>query len=505
MPPLPEIPAQDFFLGLASAGILVWALLVASRSRLVNGSLSMPSLEDVDQGIFSTPSRERPTGQFTFLASLFLHILAVALLPWVQKILPGELPFQLHGYDFVIVQFKPTDGPLKVPSNLADLIPQPPQPTPPPPDAVESDVDDSGRGDGLAAPKIEKPAGGEATRPAPPKPDPPIQARLEIEFPKPVRPAERALEAPPQAPSIAPRRAADLSWQFAALEMKDVPKPGLPAPEQEVKNERRELAFDPGEPFEIIRGNESSRPGRSLVEEVGGDGAPNELNTAQGSGNGPAIEDLLTEAFGNGTLGELLASHGAGLGEGRGVGDRFGPGIEGLFGGPGYGSGFRGQGPVPRRLHGIIMISDEPAMPEAAGVLTGNPVYTVYLEVPGFRRKWILQVCAEEDTGSDIEFSDQSGVIRILSHKSLDPPFAFRRFGPEINFGALDERTSPPRIVVYGKVDQEGGLGGLRVVAGLDPDTDNRVLASLQAWEFHPAYRDGRPVAVEALFGIPLH
>ena len=28
-------------------------------------------------------------------------------------------------------------------------------------------------------------------------------------------------------------------------------------------------------------------------------------------------------------------------------------------------------------------------------------------------------------------------------------------------------------------------------------------MASLRQWDFHPAFRDGRPVAVEALFGIP--
>ncbi len=502
MPPLPEIPAQDFFLGLASAGILVWTLLVASRSRLVNGSLSMPSVEDVEGGLFSSLPKERQTGQFAFLGSLFLHILAVAMLPWVEKLAPGELPFRLRGYDFVIVQFKPTDGPLQVPSNLAELIPPPPPPTPtaPPENAMESDVDDAGRGNRIAAPRLDKPAGGEAA-----EPEPSLRARLEIEFPKPTPPAERALAAPEAAPTITAAAAADLSWQFAALEAPDIPKPGLPAPEQDVVNERAELAFDPGDTVEILRGGRSSGAGRSLVEVVGNEGAggADPLNRAQGAG-GPGIEDLLAEAFGDGTLGELLASRGAGTGRGSGMGDRYGPGVEGLFGGPGYGSGYRGQGPVPRKLHGIIMIADDPALPEAEGVLTGNPVYTVYVEVPGSRRKWILQVCADEDDGSGIEFAGDSGVIRILSRKSLDPPFAFRRFGPEIEYSALTEHNSPPRIVIYAKVDEEGALAGLRVVSGLDPETDNRVLASLESWEFHPAYRDGRPVAVEALFGIPL-
>jgi hypothetical protein len=44
----------------------------------------------------------------------------------------------------------------------------------------------------------------------------------------------------------------------------------------------------------------------------------------------------------------------------------------------------------------------------------------------------------------------------------------------------------------------------VRVVSGLDPETDDRILASVRAWDFHPAYRDGEAVEVEALFGIPL-
>ena len=31
------------------------------------------------------------------------------------------------------------------------------------------------------------------------------------------------------------------------------------------------------------------------------------------------------------------------------------------------------------------------ALPESAGILTGQPVYTVYLAVPGSRREWIMQ------------------------------------------------------------------------------------------------------------------
>jgi hypothetical protein len=58
--------------------------------------------------------------------------------------------------------------------------------------------------------------------------------------------------------------------------------------------------------------------------------------------------------------------------------------------------------------------------------------------------------------------------------------------------------------VVYATVSPDGELGNMRIVSGLNPTTDNQILANLQEWEFNPAFRDGEPVAVEALFGIPL-
>src|SRR5690606_18343371 len=120
------------------------------------------------------------------------------------------------------------------------------------------------------------------------------------------------------------------------------------------------------------------------------------------------------------------------------------------------------------------------AMPEAAGVLSGNPVYTVYIEVPGFDRKWILQVCEAGEEGGGLRVQD--GVIRIVTRKKLDPPFAFRRVGPRLKVDELDPYTSPPRVVVYAKVAVDGVISGLRIVSGLDPETDNRVLASMADW-----------------------
>ena len=44
----------------------------------------------------------------------------------------------------------------------------------------------------------------------------------------------------------------------------------------------------------------------------------------------------------------------------------------------------------------------------------------------------------------------------------------------------------------------------MRIVSGLTSEMDDRIMANLREWEFNPAFRDGEPVEVEALFGIPL-
>jgi len=515
MSPLPDIAPQDLILGLASAGLLLWTLLIVVRSRFGSDDILAPlSLDDEADGLFQDISPRRPNRQLSFVGSVFLHLAAISLLPWVEEFAPGKLPFRLRPYDFVVVQFKTQDASLKLPPGLARLLPQPDSlQTPPPPREAElSDEDDPGRGNQLPAPKSEpKPAGGaeQAPAPAPAPPEPALVERVQIDFPERVAPQREALAAAAPEPrqiNIPIQPGADLSWQFAALEAPKLPDPGLISAST-AANPSAELAVARGNMPEIIRGSGNGQPpsGRpSLIELVG---------AAQGSVGGggvgltdaesAAIRGLLAESYGSGTLLDLLSSaRGAGLGSGPGVGDDVGAGIIGEFGGEGFGEGWRGRGPVPRKLHGIIVISDEPAIPEAAGVLTGNPVYTVYLEVPGFDRKWILQVCETEQDNGGLQVQD--GVIRIVTRKKMDPPFAFRRVGPRIHYDNLDPYTSPPRVVVYAKVDAEGAINSVRVISGLDPETDNRILASVRAWDFHPAYRDGEAVEVEALFGIPL-
>ena len=119
MSPLPEIAPQDLVLGLASAGLLLWTLLIVVRSRLGGDFLAPPSLEDLADGLFQSISPRRPNRQLSFVGSVFLHLAAISLLPWVEEFAPGKLPFRVRPYDFVVVQFKTPATALTLPPDLA--------------------------------------------------------------------------------------------------------------------------------------------------------------------------------------------------------------------------------------------------------------------------------------------------------------------------------------------------------------------------------------------------
>lgn len=157
--------------------------------------------------------------------------------------------------------------------------------------------------------------------------------------------------------------------------------------------------------------------------------------------------------------------------------------------------------PLERRRYGIVLVGPgaQGQIPEARGWFSGNPIYTVYLTVPGSARKWVLQFCRPGGEARRMDFSN--GVIRLRPRRSLDPPYA-RRADPL----RLDPETAGPwaKAVVFATLDDAGALSNLKIIAGPGGESGQRILASLRQWEFLPAFEDGKPVAVETVFSIPL-
>ena len=197
---------------------------------------------------------------------------------------------------------------------------------------------------------------------------------------------------------------------------------------------------------------------------------------------------------------ELPGSGGPGTGnEGEGEGKESPEENEGDGKGTRTGSGT--LKPLARKQYGIILVSNVQTLTNTAGILKGNPIYTIHLDVPEAPRKWTLQFCIPGSGSRKLDTS--TGVIRILPKKKVAPPFPLERKPLRLEATpATPER--PSEVVIYAVVDEEGELGNLRVVHGADPQTDNTILAHLESWDFLPAFRGEEPVLVEALFGIPL-
>jgi len=503
MTELPPLPAQDIIFALSSAGILLWALLYMARSGVLDGA-QRRTARNKEPELFSTLEPSPGGGHLSFLGSLFVHLFLVALIPTLGLLFPDQLDFNIDQYDLVIVQFRTKEAPFRLPADLAARRRKDPVPAPIPDDALPGDQDDPGRGNRIDAPKLEKKPGGEPA----PKPE---RAVLEImlpERPAPAREALTPLDQPELVVELAKIDAANTAMEFTTPDLSTIRNPGLPALAELDLVQAPQLAVHAGQVGMLPPGLVPIRGMTPALGDFAGpaDLGPDGYSSLLADGSGDEVGSLLGQAIFEGALGELFGGGsgegGIGGGSGVGIGDGSAAGASG-GGGDGFGLGWGGRSPVPRKLHGIIMISNEAAsLPEAIGVLTGNPIYTVYVEVPESSRKWVFQVCIPAASGGSLDLSGD--VVRVVSRKRVDPPYAFKKIPLGLRLTAERWRAMPERIVVYATVDEEGELANLRVVSGADPEVDGSVLAKLQEWDFAPAYRDGQPVAVEALFGIPL-
>jgi hypothetical protein len=260
-------------------------------------------------------------------------------------------------------------------------------------------------------------------------------------------------------------------------------------------------------------------PGKGIGsgEAAAGDGAgdPNDgdkTGSPAGDGSSDLISSIRVSGEGGVKIIELQSSGQGGAG-GAGEG-RAGEGGAGLGeAGPGPGAGGDPNGdpkadgrlrPLPRSQYGIILVSNTRSdIPEANAVLTGTPIYTVYIDVPEAPRKWVLQYCVPRSPQPKEPKDSGGDVIHIRSAERVDPPHALRTEPLRLELPEKNSRA-PRRVIVYAVVTEEGELENFRVIRGADPKTDEMVLANLRSWDFHPAFQRGEPVSVEAVFGIPL-
>ena len=133
------------------------------------------------------------------------------------------------------------------------------------------------------------------------------------------------------------------------------------------------------------------------------------------------------------------------------------------------------------------------------GALHCGKIYTVFLQMPG--KSWTLQFCeSKHDLGSNATRGGRSAVVRLES--GLLPPDAELRF--DFRRLPLPPESAHKLILLRGLILEDGTVHGVQVYRSVLPQMDEAARLAFSRWKFKPAMREGRPVSVEILVGIPL-
>jgi len=135
--------------------------------------------------------------------------------------------------------------------------------------------------------------------------------------------------------------------------------------------------------------------------------------------------------------------------------------------------------------------------PEGKGLLTGRPIYSVYVSVDS-SKDWTLFFCvpgekpAPSDAGTRIvDLTETAPPIRA--------PYPTRLVRPNVSVPAYYKY-----VLVHGYITEAGRVDRLRIVRPVTPATDQAILAALSGWEFRGATRNGAQIGVEFLLSIPV-
>ena len=119
---LPEIAVFDIVLGLVSAVLFVLALFYIARSKLGPSlTLARPHSRDDPAPLFQQLAVQETARGLSFIGSLFLHMLGIALVPWFEVVFPDALVPQYSLNELVLLEYRIPDIPLVTPGDIKEL------------------------------------------------------------------------------------------------------------------------------------------------------------------------------------------------------------------------------------------------------------------------------------------------------------------------------------------------------------------------------------------------
>jgi hypothetical protein len=136
----------------------------------------------------------------------------------------------------------------------------------------------------------------------------------------------------------------------------------------------------------------------------------------------------------------------------------------------------------------------------AYGVLNCGKIYTIFLPMPG--TNWTMQYCLGAAAAAASPAPDShSAVIHIQAplvppDPDIDSRFDFQRL-------PIPPEKAHKLIMLKGTLKEDGTVEDLQVYQGIVPQMDEAARLAFSRWKFKPAMRDGNPVPVQLLIGIP--
>ena len=141
----------------------------------------------------------------------------------------------------------------------------------------------------------------------------------------------------------------------------------------------------------------------------------------------------------------------------------------------------------------ILQSGSRDDLPDVGTVLSGNPVYTVYLNV-GDKREWLLEYCIP----SSVTFRTSAYQVNIDDPGVVAAPYPVSTAIP----ARVVELQRSRHIALHGVLSPTGIFHNVTSPDMEDPLV-REVLPLLGQWKFRPALRDQVPVEVEILLIIP--
>jgi hypothetical protein len=160
-----------------------------------------------------------------------------------------------------------------------------------------------------------------------------------------------------------------------------------------------------------------------------------------------------------------------------------------------YSMPIRIEHPVNATFDVVVQTASDQGLSESVGALSGQPVYTVYMNV-GAPKAWLLQYCIPRDASGAVKIV--AGAVNIGNPAPLKAPFPLVTVLPPVT---MVPRTS--YIIVHALLDASGQIKEPTVLRAPNASFKAPILAELLKWQFRPAVRNGGPVTVEVLLAIP--